>query len=437
MGWATSQCFRLSAKSGSFYEMFFSVNFISYSLSYNLEMIIINHKTSLNSLEDAYSQFDDDAVIDIKIVKSFSNDDFGLTPAIIQFFATWLTSSDGKIVFDLKVDNIEDINLQFAEKHFEDYYRLDFVFTCVTYCWSRSIEDNSGQNIKPLLRFMNEKYHRKMRRQDINGFQTILTCFDHLGNEKGLLNSFYIDDEFIDNELNFDTAIDKSLRQVSSLNITLRRSNFIPLRQDIVDVIFELVKNTHDWARLDASDRPIKPSSRGLYMKMHRRTKISFLDIYHDYAGLSGFFTSNYFEPNTNSELYFLELSVFDTGVGFVNRFTERPTSEFSPEEQVEVIKECMLVNNTSAKGLLGKVKGRGLDRIMRTLDEKGFFWLRTGNVSIFRNLVHNRYRPDGSTADIQLFDWKENRDHDFTSLYLVKGSVVTLIVPLTNRANV
>jgi len=66
MGWAVSQCFLLSAKSGSFYEVFFSINFISYSLSYYLKMIIINYKTSLNSLEDTYSQFDDDAVIDIK-----------------------------------------------------------------------------------------------------------------------------------------------------------------------------------------------------------------------------------------------------------------------------------------------------------------------------------------------------------------------------------
>ncbi|QQL51212.1 hypothetical protein [Mucilaginibacter ginkgonis] len=400
-------------------------------------MIIFNHKTSLNSLEDAYEKLGADNSVDIKISKSFSNDDFGLTPAIIQFFATWYHSNSGKIIFDIKTEDVSNVNSELSDKYLSDFYRLDFLFTCVVYCWIRPIEDIEGRNIKPLLRLQNESHHRKMRRQQINGFQAILACFDHLGNQKGLLNAFYTDDEFIDNEIDFDRAIDKSLRQVTSLNVQLQLSNFAPVRQDVIDVIFELVKNTNDWARADINERPLTPNSRGLYLKTHRRTKASFLDIYHEYAGLNGFFTSNYFETNSNNELYFLEISVFDTGVGYVNRFTKRPTNDFSTEEQVEVIKECMLVNNTSATGLTGKSKGKGLDRIMRTLNDKGFFWLRTGNVSVFRNLIQNHYKPDGLVTDIQLYDWRENSNDRFTPLFLVKGTVATLIFPLMRRSNV
>lgn len=400
-------------------------------------MIILNHKTSLNTLENAYAELLFDGPLDIKIAKSFSNDDFGLTPAIIQFFATWYHKNPGKIIFDIKTEDFSFISQGLAEKYLEDFYRLDFMFTCVVYCWNQPMEDVEGRNIKGLLRLQNEKYHSKMRRQEFNGFQAILTCFDHLGNKKGLLNAFYTDDEFIDNEIDFDRAIDKSLRQVSSLNMQLQRKNFAPVRQDVIDVIFELVKNTNDWARADNNERPLAPNSRGLYLKTHRRTKTSFLDIYNEYPGLSGFFTENYFESNSNNELYFLEVSVFDTGVGYVNRYTKRPTTDFSTEQQVEVVKECMLVNKTSAIGLAGRAKGKGLDRIMRTLNDKGFFWLRTGNVSVFRNLIHNQYKVDGQTTDIQLYDWRENRSDAFSSLFLVKGSVVTIIVPLMRRSHV
>lgn len=400
-------------------------------------MITLNQKTSLNTLENAYAELLSADPLDIKISKSFSNDDFGLTPAVIQFFATWFSQNPGKIIFDLKTGDLSLVGPELAEKYLEVFYRLDFVFTCVVYCWNQPMEDLEGRNLKPLLRFQNERYHSKMRRQEFNGFQAILTCFDHLGNKKGLLNAFYTDDEFIDNEIDFDRAIDKSLRQVSSLNLQLQKKNFAPVRQDVIDVIFELVKNTNDWARADVNERPLSPNSRGLYLKMHRRTKASFLDIYHEYAGLSGFFTDNYFESNSNNELYFLEISVFDTGVGYVNRYTQRPTTEFSTEEQVEVVKECMLVNRTSAAGLSGRSKGKGLDRIMKTLNDKGFFWLRTGNISVFRNLIHNHYKANGQTTDIQLYDWRENLDNVFSSLFLVKGSVVTLILPLMRRSHV
>ena len=95
--------------------------------------------------------------------------------------------------------------------------------------------------------------------------------------KNGLLNAFYTDGVFISNELLFDYAIGKSIRQATSLNINLRNSNLAPIYEDIIAIIYELMKNTDDWGRTDEFNKPLKPSTRGLFLKLHRRKRESFL----------------------------------------------------------------------------------------------------------------------------------------------------------------
>src|SRR5690606_868830 len=155
--------------------------------------------------------------------------------------------------------------------------------------------------------------HEDMRKQtEGGGFKTLLSCFDHLSTKKGLLPSFYIDNDFIENEMQFDSALDKSLRRVISLNKNLRKSIMIPILSDIVGIIYELMKNTDDWARTDLVNRPLKPNVRGLFLKIHRRTRDSFISGFQNNLGLKNYFSEDNFKSNSNNELYFLELSVFD-----------------------------------------------------------------------------------------------------------------------------
>lgn len=91
-------------------------------------MIRIDNKTDIKSLEQAYKSLSENNEIDISISKGLSSVDFGLIPAIIQFFSTWFRkSTDGKIIFNLN-----------DEKELPVFYDSDYLFPSIVYCWSRN-----------------------------------------------------------------------------------------------------------------------------------------------------------------------------------------------------------------------------------------------------------------------------------------------------------
>lgn len=387
-------------------------------------MIRIDHKTNIQSLEQAYNELSKNNSVDITISKGLSAADFGLVPAIIQFFATWYNkTTNSKIILDIK-----------AESELSEFYEADYLFPSIVYCWSREITDKQGKDLKPLLKLQNQVKHDKMKRQtEGGGPKVLLSCFDHLSVKNGLLNAFYTDGIFISNELLFDFAIGKSIKQATSLNHILRTANITPVYEDIIAIIYELMKNTDDWGKTDEFNKPLNPNTRGLFLKLHRRTRESFATGFENNKGLKKYFSVENFEANAQDELYFLELSVYDTGIGFVKRNLGESQQELNAAEQVEIIRKCLVRNNTTATGIDRGIKGQGLDRIMKILDNKGLFWLRTQNVSIFRNLRENRYKEDTKSNDIVLFDWFNNSSSNFSGLDSAQGSVITLVYPISN----
>ena len=387
-------------------------------------MIRIGNKTSIESIENAYQELSKNNSVNIAVSKSLSGTDFGLIPAIIQFFATWYnTTTNSKIILDIK-----------SENELSELYELDYLFPSIVYCWSREITDKQGRDLKPLLKQQNQVKHEKMKRQtEGGGPKVLLSCFDHLSIKNGLLNAFYTDGIFISNEMQFDFALEKSIRQVTSLNRNLRAANLAPFYDDIIAIIYELMKNTDDWGKTDEFNKPLNPNTRGLFLKLHRRTRESFATGFENNKGLKNYFSVQNFEANAQDELYFLELSVYDTGIGFVKRNLGKSQQQLNAAEQVEIIRKCLMRNNTTATGIDRGIKGQGLDRIMKILDNKGLFWLRTQNVSIFRNLRENRYKEDTKSNDIELFDWFNNTSSGFSSLLFAQGSVITLVYPISN----
>jgi hypothetical protein len=390
-------------------------------------MIKIDSKINIKSLEQAYAELSSKNSVDITISKGLSSADFGLIPAIIQFFATWFNNTlQGKIILDIKNEN-----------ELVEFYDSDYLFPSIVYCWSRDIIDSKGTDLKPLLKQHNLVKHEKMKKQtEGGGLKVLLSCFDHLSVKNGLLNAFYIDGYFIANEMQFDFAIDKSIRQVFTFNKNLLSNNLSQFHTEIIASIYELIKNTDDWGRTDEFNKPLNPNSRGLYLKLHRRTRESFITGFANNEGLKDYFSISNFEASSINELYFLELSVYDTGIGFIQRNLGIEENQLNPSEQVEIIKKCLIKNNTTATGIEKGIKGQGLDRIMKILDNKGLFWLRTANVSVFRNLRKNRYKDSSLSKDIELYDTVTNSSSTYSDLKSSKGSVITLVYPISNLSN-
>jgi hypothetical protein len=387
-------------------------------------MLKIDRKLDTRSIEDAYLTLESHP--DLLIAKKIS-DEFGIVPAIVQLVATWFSMvPNGKLVLD--IHNQDEI---------EQLYSLDFFFPIIIYCWTRNIVDNNGQNLKPALKHHNgDAYDRMARQQSGGGPKMLLSCFDHLSKRQGLLNAFYLDGDFIDNEMTFGNSIDKALKQVVSFNRNLTKG-LAGVYTDLIDIIYELMKNTDNWARTDELNRPLNPSSRGLYLKFHKKKQTTLEAEFQEQEGIRSYFANSSFIKNNLDEVYFLEISVFDTGIGFVNRYKPRADGKTYPaQEQVNIVKECLLMNNTSAVGVSGKLKGKGLDRIMHILNDKGFFWIRTGNVSIYRNLRLDRHHSDCKKENIQLYDWRTNSNEDFSLLTQGQGSVITLVYPISTFSN-
>jgi hypothetical protein len=234
----------------------------------------------------------------------------------------------------------------------------------------------------------------------------------------------------------FDFALEKPIRQVLALNKSLRVTNIAPYYDDIIAIIYELMKNTDDWGKTDAFNKPLNPNTRGLFLKLHRRTRESFSTAFENSKGLKNYFSIKNFEANAQDELYFLELSVYDTGIGFVRRNVGESYQGLTSADQVEIVRYCLVKNNTTATGIEKTIKGQGLNRIMRILDNKGLFWLRTQNISVFRNLRENRYKESTTGDDIVLFDWFNNSATSYTELEAAFGSVITLVYPISNLQN-
>lgn len=408
-------------------------------------MITIDTRTNVIALETFYQELAKGKQ-DILLTKKLSKNEFGLVPQIIQFIASWFLQNDGKLIIDIEVsedlaslDITSDSFLELALRYVKDFYDLEYFYPVVVYCWSRDIEDRNGKSLKRLLRRVNELTNEKMHRQEAGrGPTSVLVNVDHVQQSKGLLSSFYRGDEFIDDEFSFDFALERPFKKLLLQNTSLAKASIVKRRQELIEAIYELMKNTHEWGRTNMANGLLKQSVRGLYLDYHYLTIAQFHQKNADFPGLVKYFSSTNFQPDSEGRLAFIEISVFDTGVGFASRYSGKRLADIPTDQQVAIVKQCLMVHKTSASGVNKIKKGKGLDRILRILNRRGVFLLRTGNTFLFRNLLSSQYSSAEilGPENIDLFDRVSDSNHQFTDFGKAIGSVVTLIYPLNELVN-
>src|SRR5690606_15883684 len=92
---------------------------------------------------------------------------------------------------------------------------------------------------------------------------------------------------------------------------------------------------------------------------------------------------------NDNQQIYYLEILVFDSGIGFVEKFGKE-----NGVSDIDIIKKCLIKNQTSSNTNMKTKKGKGLDRILNILDGKGFLRITTDRYYLYRDLIKNKYEP-------------------------------------------
>jgi hypothetical protein len=198
-------------------------------------------------------------------------------------------------------------------------------------------------------------------------------------------------------------------------------------RRAIADIVFELFQNTHDWARTNFDGTRISRSIRIIHIRMYPN----------DATPPNGCIPllSQYIKRRHSTCRGFLEISILDAGPGMAQRLTERPISTIpSLDEEYGIVKRCLTLHETSTGD---SRRGVGLHAVLRAIDATGgFFRLRTGRLSLCRDLEINPYIEAGggliaqSRAKPWLMDSATNK-LKWTANSFISGSLFTTIIPI------
>lgn len=386
--------------------------------------IKIIKNTTHKHLEDIYRKINKykDEFIELSIPNELSQYRFGLLADILKLIITLNSSS-----------HIKSVKLDFDLNELDRFYEQEYSYPIISLLWNNSLFlDSNGENIKSLLRGKQNEFFLKMNSfEKFKGNKHIWVNTDHLSQSKGLIRLFENANGFNDDE----EKIISSVRRILVENVlTFNKRNIQEIESiigDIGAIIYELTKNTFEWGRTDSNSVEIPESIRGAYLRFHKNKKERLIK---DYLGtpITTFFEHKSFEQeslNHLEQVYYLEILVFDSGVGFIEKFQERDVTN-----NLNIIKKCLIKNQTSSVSNLKSKKGIGLDRILKILDNKGFLKISTDIYEVYRDLIKDNYKPvdKNNLEDLVLENWNPEGD---VNQVKAQGSYVSILYPFKNEA--
>lgn len=392
--------------------------------------ISITKNIKLDELDDLYKQLyshiQHNLTVDLLLPVKLTNSYIGIIPALYQFVFTWMRyENSGKLLLDISNPSTIDFN---------SIYENELIFPLVSLVWNKNeVYDNTGkENLRLYLKDLNVNYFDKMKAVEVQKNRKLLLInFDHLPKKRGILPCFENNGVFTANETIMYNSLRNGIEGVLSYSKDVRKA-YEEINPHLIGIIYELMKNTFEWGNKDKNNVPLDPNLRGLLIKFYKKTRTGLLKEFKNHKGLTTYFNNSVLKENSKSEIYFLEIDVFDSGVGFLKKYKSLNKDENSSD--IEIIKKCLIKHNTSAKGLEKDNKGLGLDRILTILDGKGFLRIKTGNSCVYRDLINQPYKKlnINDTDKMELFDWKLTNNSNYTTYPNAEGSVITIIYPLS-----
>lgn len=377
----------------------------------------------LNDLFVELSKAPDDGV-DLELPKRIDNLDFGVLFSFLQFISTWIRTKPSGCL-RLPVKGIEE-----AKKYLEEN---EFVYPSIVLSWEREILDEDEVNIRLDLKEPSKSYFQKMDFFELKGNSVPIFCFDHDKVKRGLSRHFYNENRIV-NEGVLGFNLHRAYQKIGSFNKEVFRDSMKNSLDSFNGIIHELFGNTDEHAKTNELGQNLYPNIRAIQLKFHKKTLIKFKETYKDFPGLIAYFDSE-FETN-EGELYLIEISILDSGPGLFKRYTGSTEYDKTIQNEVEIIKQCLYRHNTSSISSKKDNKGFGLDRVLSTLDDKGFVRIKTGRADVFRDMKSHRYAHHDRASDIKIFDWQNNSETNFIEHPPVAGTLLSIFYPLNfNRS--
>lgn len=376
----------------------------------------------IESLYDKLYNSEKENTIDIKLPTKILQSDFSVLTSFLQFISTWL-----------RKDNSGDLRLPINEiEQFDEYLNQEFVYPIIVLCWEKQIINENEINIRNKLKKPSQDYFNKMEYLELKSNESIpIYCFDHDLSKRGYSRFLYELDKTVVSEEALDFNLYSVFEKIGNFfNREVFKKSIRPVMEDFAKITHELFLNTDEHAKTDIKGNNLYPNIRSVYFKFHKRTLKNYKRDYSKNIGLINYFDSG-LALNDISELYLFEISVIDSGPGLIKRFENiADLDSITLEEEVEIIKKCLFKHNTSSIGINKKNKGLGLNRVLETINEKGFLRIKTGRADVFRDMRNSKYINAKSPSEIILNDWNTN-SIDFTEHKKAEGTLISIIYPL------
>ncbi|MES2762757.1 MAG: hypothetical protein V4677_11140 [Bacteroidota bacterium] len=349
---------------------------------------------------------------------------FGILPSLLLILFSWVRKSKGKLIIPISIDNKEAI-----KNYANDY----FGYTVLSTVWkSTEIVNEEGVSLKEDFRKHTLRMHDKLDFfEGLSNEALLIPCFDHYSKEKGLSHWFYINNfKYAESPSLLNNTIYRIFEYLGRIYTTRINANSIKLLDNLQTIVWELIKNTDEHAKKDYLNQiELSPNTRGIFIKIHRSSKAKFIENANNHKGLEEYYNLALNETDN----FMLEISVFDSGPGMVKRFLGSKWNEnVTTKEEVDTIKNCLIKGVTSVSGFQGKHKGFGLNNVLQTLNtQRGFLKIRSGHVSLYRNLIDSPYIETTEIDKVELKDWNTMNPSKFSKMDFTAGTLITMAYPI------
>lgn len=257
----------------------------------------------------------------------------------------------------------------------------------------------------------------------VYGHRTFLPCVDH--STKGLITPFY--------HANGSFRERSEFRRFAELLIGRRSEQFVEENQSelagLGAILFELMHNTHDWARTDVDEVPLRKSIRGI---LFTRLYLPISSV-HRAAGTNttiADYMLSVGKRRPDQYVHLAELSVIDAGPGLAARWMSREGSEadITIEDEYAACISCLGLHCTSSSE---SYRGVGLFDVMNTLNDlSALVRVRTGRVAMLRDFIASPLSENELSDGPSLPLSREHRPRP-SGMAPAAGTVFTILFPL------
>lgn len=386
-------------------------------------MIEIKSNLTLPKIDLLYAELEEtQASKDLKLPKELNNNQFGVLFSLLQFIGTWIRHPhSGSLILPVT-----------TEEEALVYLRNEFVYPIVVLSWEKEILGSDGRKLKSLLAKPSQAFYQELDFFNGGSHSSIpIYCFDHDLSKRGKSRVFYEVDNSIVSEAKMDFTLHPAFEKLSNyFNRHVFKAGVAKELTTFYGIIHELFSNTHEHARTSEKGYNLYPNIRAVYFKFYNTTLQTYQDTYKEFPGLVQFFCSD-FNLNLQNQLYLIELSIMDSGPGLYKRYSGKSDFDVHITEEIDVIKQCLYIHNTSSVALNKENKGIGLDRMLRLVDGKGFIRIKSGRADVFRDLRNHRYHAHDDPKAIMLSDWRTNSPTEYTVHKKTEGTLISIFYPL------